>query len=187
MPLNHKRRIFRPAGSPVSGLALPGRGLLLAAAGGVAALAIVSWTTLRSSQAPAHMPTVSYLAAEPAQVAVIDGGTLRLRDRVVHLAGINPPARGETCRPPGGSAIDCGAAAANALAVLVRDNPTECSLHGHDQAGRPLGTCTSHGAEVNQALVADGWARADPSNAPLVQAEAQARAARRGLWATLVR
>ncbi|HSU07465.1 MAG TPA: hypothetical protein VLI93_18020 [Acetobacteraceae bacterium] len=66
--------------------------LLLAGAGyGVVAL---------HSGEPAAKPgphTIA-LVAQPAQVAVVDSGTLRLQDRVVRLLGVEPAARGEACR-----------------------------------------------------------------------------------------
>jgi endonuclease YncB( thermonuclease family) len=182
VPLNQKRRIFRPAGLPLRRVALPGRGVLFALAGALA-LGGGVWLALEPSQAPARPPATGYLAAPPAQVRVVDGGTLRLQDRVVRLAGIDPPARGETCTAAGGATIDCGVAAANALAAMLQDGPTECTLHGHDAAGRPLAVCVSHGTEVNLALVTSGWARTDQTEPGLAAAEAAARTGRRGLWA----
>jgi endonuclease YncB( thermonuclease family) len=180
--LNQKRRIFRPAGLPLRGAAVPSPGMVLAFIGGVLTLGCVVWMTLRPSQAPARLPAVGYLAADPSEVAVVDGATLRLHDRVVRLAGIEPPERGETCHRLDGAGFDCGVAAANTLAGMVRDYPVECTLRGHDAAGRPLATCTSHGTALNRALVEAGWARAEPAKSDMSGAETEARAARRGLW-----
>jgi endonuclease YncB( thermonuclease family) len=161
--------------------------MLLAGLGGAATLGVAIWVGLQPSQAPARPPAVGYLAADPAQVAVVDGGTLRLNDRVVRLAGIDPPARGETCHAPDGGGFDCGVAAANALAALVRDAPVECNLRGHDGAGRPLAVCVSHGSDLNETLVAAGWARVEQAHSDLRSAEDQARAAKRGIWGTQAR
>jgi endonuclease YncB( thermonuclease family) len=120
------------------------------------------------------------LGAAPAAVSVIDAGTLRLDRQVVRLAGVEPPPRGESC----GRAGDCGAAAANALAVLVREAPVSCTLHGIDAMGRPLAVCAASGVELNRAVIAAGWARADGGRPELRQAEAAARTDRRGLWAS---
>jgi endonuclease YncB( thermonuclease family) len=181
--LNQKRRIFRPARLPLRWAALPSPAMVLAFIGGALTLGSAVWVTLRPSQAPARLPAVGYLAADPSDVAVVDGATLRLHDRVVRLAGIDAPSRGEACHRPDGSGVDCGVAAANALAGLVRQYPVECTLRGHDAAGRPLARCTSHGTGLNLALVEAGWARAEPAEPDMSGAETEARAARRGLWA----
>jgi len=181
--LNHKRRIFRPAIAPLRGTALPGRGWALALAGGALTLLAGVWMAVQPSQAPARPPYETSLAADTAQVAVLDGGTLRLGDRVVRLAGIDPPARGEACHGVDGAGFDCGVAAANALAALVRDGSVACTLRGHDRVGRPLGRCVSWGTALNLALVAAGWARADRTQSDLARAEDDARAGHRGLWA----
>jgi endonuclease YncB( thermonuclease family) len=154
----------------VAGLA--GLGLL-----GAAALVIAGLSTALFGSTPP--PTGRILTAEPAEVAVIDGGTLRMDHQVVRLLGVDPPPRGESCA----AAADCGGAAANALAGLVRRKPVSCALHGQDDMGRPLGACDAAGTDLNRALVAAGWARAAPERPDLRQAEEAARAERIGLWA----
>lgn len=119
------------------------------------------------------------LAADSADVAVVDGGTLRLRDKVIRLQGVHAPTRGQVCLTPGGS-MDCGAAATRQLASLVRDHSVTCRLAGRDAAGFPQARCEAAGAELSHALIVSGWARAD--SADLLAAEAEARARRAGLW-----
>jgi endonuclease YncB( thermonuclease family) len=167
---------------PLRWAALPTRAMVLAFVGGALTLAAALWMALRPSEAPARSPAVDFVTAGPTQVAVVDGATLRLKDRVVRLAGIEPPTRGETCHTTDGTEFDCGVAAANALAALVRDNLVECTVRGHDGNGRPLATCVSQGAALNQTLVAAGWARADRGKPDLLTAEGQARVAGLGLW-----
>ena len=125
------------------------------------------------------------LSAQPAQVAVVDGGTLRLRDRVVRLHGVEPPPRGTTCgRARAGE--DCGAAATNALAALVREAPVVCRITGEDGLGRPYGICQASGTELNRAVVAAGWARADHARTRTDSRPKQAaRAGRLGVWASV--
>ena len=91
---------------------------------------------------------------------MVDGGTLRLRDRVVRLQGVEPPPRGTACGDDG-AGEDCGAAATNALAALVREAPVACRVTGADGLGRPYAVCQASGTELNRAVVAAGWARAD--------------------------
>lgn len=127
------------------------------------------------------------LSAEPADVAVIDGQTLRLHEAVIRLLGISAPPRGLACdhTAPG---YDCGAAAGAALAGLVRGHPVTCHLNGRDARGFALGRCEAMGVDINQALVHSGWARARADAAAgamppaFAEAERQARTAERGLW-----
>lgn len=138
---------------------------------------------LRPSEAPAQPPVVARLSADWAQVAVVDGGTLRLRDSIVELDGILPAPRGQLCRRADGTDQDCGVAAANALAALVREAPMiDCRVHSHDALGRALAACDARGVELNRTLVAAGWARAARDQPALRALEAQARADRRGIW-----
>ena len=182
MPISRPRRIFRhsPARLPAPGLALVlhAGGL---AAGGVA-LAMHPWRT-SETVASRPPPIADRLDAQPAQVAVVDGGTLRLRDHVVRLLGVEPPSRGTTCKASDGTGYDCGAAATNALAALVQQTPVACRLRGHDDMGRSYAICEASGTELNHAVIAAGWARADDLLPALKGEEATARAQHRGLWA----
>ncbi len=182
MPLHRPRRIFRAATLPV-----PRRDFLLPLSLGLlgvlgaAGLVLAVMSSDLFGRAP---PPAGQVAAEPAQIAVVDADTLRLRDRVVRLSGISVPARGETCRDGAGQRFDCGVAAANALAALVREAPVDCQLRGADGMGRAFAICEAGGRELNRALVDAGWARADRSSPALEAAETAARSGRRGLWAS---
>ncbi len=182
MPLRRPRRIFRPAVLPVPRrhVLMP---LMLGVGGALCAAGLV--LGLMSSdlfgRAP---PQAGQILADPAQIAVVDADTLRLSDRVVRLAGIRVPSRGQTCRGASGQEFDCGVAAANALAALVQQAPVDCQLHGADGMGRALAVCEAGGRQINRALVDAGWARADRSSPALQAAETQARNDRRGLWAS---
>ncbi len=103
----------------------------------------------REPAPPPPVVTAEELSAPPAQVAVVDGGTLKLGDRVVRLLGVAPPARGTSCGAGDGAGQDCGAAATNALAAMVRDLPVACRITGVDRQGRPMGICQASGTELN--------------------------------------
>jgi endonuclease YncB( thermonuclease family) len=195
--LNHKRRIFRPNARslPFRDRLLASLGVLLAAAGGAVTLVVVASLFVGSSDAPARAPAGMHLSATATRLAVVDGDTLRLGDQVVRLAGITAPARGSVCHGAGhggagqGGAgqggggladIDCGAAAANALAMLVHGSAVDCTIRGHDDAGRPVGNCRAGDTGLSEALVLDGWARAE--TAELRVPETTARTAGRGIW-----
>ena len=81
---------------------------------------------------------------------------------------------------------DCGAAATNALAALVREAPVACRITGEDGLGRPYGICQASGTELNRAVVAAGWARADRARPELKQRRSRRREpARLGVWASV--
>ena len=124
------------------------------------------------------------LEAPVGQVAVVDGGTLRLQERVVRLLGVTPPPRGKICRRGDGAEVDCGGASADALAALVRGTSVASEVRSVDSMGRPLAVCRASGTELNHAVVAAGWARGDRSLPGLDGQEAEARSKHRGLWAT---
>ncbi len=174
MSIDRPRRIFRPAIPRVEarGLALLLGVALIAAAG-------VSLAMLPRREPSAPPPLAAELSARAAQVAVVDGATLRLRDRVVLLQGLDPPPRGMTC-----GAQDCAVAATNALAAMVREAAVACRITGTDRLGRPYAICLASGTELNRAVVAAGWARTDEARPELRQAEAAAQGGRLGIWAS---
>jgi endonuclease YncB( thermonuclease family) len=178
LSINRPRRIFR-SGWPD----LDAKGLVVLLGAGLIAAAGVALAMLPHREAT-PVPLPEELSAQPSQVAVVDGGTLRLRDRVVRLQGVEPPPRGTACLPHDGSGADCGAAAINALAALVRDAQVACRVTGADGLGRPYAVCQAGGTELNHAVVAGGWARADRARPDLRHAESLARAGRLGVWAS---
>jgi endonuclease YncB( thermonuclease family) len=182
--LKHRRRIFKSSPRKVSlrlRRSLPPPGVWLAAAGGAATLATAIWLFVRPSDAPALVPTDSHVSAAADRLAVLDGDTLRVGDHVVRLAGITAPPRGSACRS-GAKTVDCGVAAANALAALVRGRGVDCTIKSHDGRGRPVADCTTATFALSAALVREGWARA--ATPALQQHEDAARVAERGIWRT---
>jgi endonuclease YncB( thermonuclease family) len=164
------------------------KGLVLILAAGLMVAAGVSLAMRphRDAPAPPPMPIAAAdeLVAQPAEVAVIDGGTLKLGDRVVRLFGVEPPSRGTPCGMSDNASQDCASAATNALAAMLRDLPVACRVTGVDALGRPYAICQANGAELNTAVIAAGWARADTEQPELKSAEQAARAAHRGVWAS---
>jgi endonuclease YncB( thermonuclease family) len=122
------------------------------------------------------------LTADAPQVAVVDGQTLRMRELVVRLQGVVAPMRGQDCLGKAGTHFDCGAAASEALAALVRGHAVICTLDGRDDAGFPQGMCEAGSVNINRAVVAGGWARTDDHTSELGKDEAGARAMHLGIW-----
>lgn len=106
-------------------------------------------------------------------VRVVDGDSLRIGDRNIRLVGIDAPERAQTCRDGRNREWACGTAATARLTELIARGPVTCTPKGHDRYGRTLAVCSSGAiTDLGQALVREGYA----------DAEAEARAAGRGLW-----
>jgi endonuclease YncB( thermonuclease family) len=180
MPINRKRRIFRATASPSRGT---GRGMVFTILTAGLVLTGGTWFGLQPGSAPASTSPPGHLEADAAQTRVIDGNTLILRDRTVQLAGVRAALRGGVCQTADGTRFDCGAAAANALAEMLRGTSVDCALNGAGDSGRPLAMCSAGGRAINLTMVANGWARAEPGVTALIDAERSAEAGRKGLWA----
>lgn len=182
MPLHRPRRIFRSGAYTSGGRGWRARPTVIAGLVG----AVVGAGLMMVSSPAALFGRVPRLAglldADAPLVAVVDGQTLRLRDSIVRLDGVEAPMRGQQCRDAGGATFDCGAAASEALAMLVRGHAVACRLDGRDAAGFPQGHCEAGGISLNHAVVAAGWARADSHATGLAAEEAGARARHVGIW-----
>lgn len=114
----------------------------------------------------------------------MDGDTIMMSLTRIRITGMDAFERGQTCTMPGGAVLDCGAAAAEAMAALVQDRTVTCDLSGRLSYGRPLAHCTVAGRDLAAAMVEQGWAVVDPrfeqTHVPLMEA---ARRNRRGAWA----
>lgn len=112
-----------------------------------------------------------------------DGDSLTVGEKEIRLFGIDAPELDQTCRRDG-AAWPCGAQAANQLAALVRGKTVRCEEAGIDQYGRILARCRTGTTDVNQTMVALGFAVAYRRYASdYVTAEASARGNRLGIWA----
>lgn len=186
MALHRRRRIFSGGlASRTGGGEMP-RGLVATLAG--AAILGVGALLLQPADLFGRAPAMTGTLTVPsAQVAVVDGQTLRLGEAVVRLQGVAAPPRGTSCLRPDNSRYDCGAAASEALGRLLRNDGVTCRLYGRDAAGFLQGLCEAQGRELNRTMVASGWARARSESPGFAAAsfgdeEGQARAAHRGLW-----
>jgi endonuclease YncB( thermonuclease family) len=122
-----------------------GRGLAVTGILAMTAIGIAGCVQLAASIALPAGNTQTHLASE--NVAVIDGGTLRLSGQVVHLAGVATPPSGEACRQG-----DCAAVAALRLAALVRDQRVACTVNGTDSTGRAVARCQAGGKDIASAI-----------------------------------
>lgn len=134
------------------------------------------------------MPALLYLLlafAEPTEirgkvVSIADGDTLTVlvdRQQVkVRLEGIDSPEAKQAF----------GARAREALGKLVHDKQVTVKVTGKDRYGRSLGVVLLDGVNVNQKMVADGYAwhfKRYSKDKTLAELEVKARSAKAGLWA----
>jgi endonuclease YncB( thermonuclease family) len=115
---------------------------------------------------------------------VIDGDSLEVAGTRIRLFGIDAPEAYQQCRDAGGRAYACGRAATRALAALI-GGPVSCTLMTHDRYERAVALCTAAGRDLGDAMVRAGHALdyGRHSGGRYAEAEREARAAKRGVWA----
>ncbi len=123
--------------------------------------------------------------ADVAGVAsVIDGDTLEIHGQHIRFHGIDAPESRQHCRRDG-KPWQCGKDAANALADKIGRRPVTCEDLGHDRYKRIIARCSVAGEDLEKWMVTNGWALAYRRySLDYVDEEAEAQAARRGIWAS---
>ncbi|MGF1609787.1 MAG: thermonuclease family protein [Kiloniellales bacterium] len=118
------------------------------------------------------------------ELEVINGDTLVLAGSPIRLLGIEAPERGAFCRRAG-QRYPCGEEAARVLLQLLAGAEVRCDgLEGPRFGEVIVASCKADGRDLAGELVRLGWARADRRYASRYEHdEAEARAAKRGLWA----
>ncbi len=129
------------------------------------------------------LPAAADILGEP---TIIDGDSLELQGRRFDLFGIDSPEPGTSCWKENGDSFDCGHIATTALLDLTAGMDVACVPKG-DVAGSNTAVtpalCTAGGFSLNRNMVHTGWAVADRTVASdYLATEAEARAAKRGLW-----
>ena len=119
---------------------------------------------------------------------VVDGDTLAIRgERTrIRLYGVDAPEGQQTCEDAAGKRYLCGSRASDALAALIgRNGRVSCEEEDRDRYGRVVAVCTANGLNVNGELIRQGWAieYRQYSDGRYADEEAEARLAKRGLWA----
>lgn len=122
------------------------------------------------------------------QAEVIDGDTLAIRGEKtrIRLYGVDAPEGQQTCNDGEGKRYLCGSRAAEAIASLIgRNGRVSCQEEDRDRYGRVVAVCHANGRDINGELVRQGWAveYGQYSDGRYSDEEAEARRAKRGLWA----
>ena len=119
-----------------------------------------------------------------ANVTVIDGDSLRDGITDIRLYGIDAPEYRQSCFDGHRVEYACGKQAAKVLRELVGAQQVACSSLDTDRYGRAVSICKVGGLELNAEMVKRGWAVAYTQHSlNYVGAEAEARRAKRGIWA----
>ena len=117
------------------------------------------------------------------RASVVDGDTSEIRGIRIRIGGIDAPESDQTCGRGDRSVYLCGNASAAYLDRLLAGRTVVC--RGHDRSyDRVVAACSVGGTDVGAAQVAAGWALdyARYSRGRYAPAEADARAARAGIW-----
>lgn len=135
------------------------------------------------------LTTAGVVAEISGRASVVDGDTISVegtRERI-RLYGIDTPESKQTCDDAGGKRYLCGSWAAEHLASLIgRNGRVQCSEQDRDRYGRIVAECsTPAGLVINAEMVRAGWAveYKKYSGGRYGDEEAEAKTAKRGLWA----
>lgn len=138
-----------------------------------------------------------WLASTPApaaeriegRVTVVDGDTLAIEGvkARIRMYGIDAPESSQTCDDASGKRYLCGGRAAQYLADLIgRSGRVTCFEEDRDRYGRIVAECaTADNKVLNAEMVKAGWAieYEQYSDGRYDQEQAEAKAAKRGIWA----
>jgi endonuclease YncB( thermonuclease family) len=123
------------------------------------------------------------IATTVGTASVVDADTLEIRGERIRLVGVDAPESGQKCRDKSETLVRCGAIAANALDAWIDRDPVSCDIEGKDRYGRLLAQCKVRGQNMQEWLVANGYAVAYRSySTTYVPAELKARQAKAGIW-----
>jgi endonuclease YncB( thermonuclease family) len=112
--------------------------------------------------------------------SVIDADTLDIHGARIRLQAVDAIEARQRCTLPTGKEWRCGTEAAKIGRV-----PVECRVSDKDRYGRFVARCFQRGEDLNGWLVANGWAVAYRQyGREYVLQETEAKAAKRGIWAS---
>jgi len=120
--------------------------------------------------------------AQP-RVQAADGDSLRLGGQRIRLSGIDAPELHQTCQNDKGKPYPCGVLAKRQLERTIKGPGLKCETVATDRYGRSVAACTVNGRDLSDVMVRSGWALDTTRDGVYLAAEAEARRARRGMWA----
>jgi endonuclease YncB( thermonuclease family) len=132
-------------------------------------------------------PVLADPAAIKGLAQVIDGDTITVEGTAprIRLAYIDAPESTQPGYDADNKRYLCGSRAAEALAEIVgRNGRVSCTETDRDRYGRIVAVCFVGTVDINREMVRRGWAveYKKYSDGRYAQDEAEAKAAKRGLW-----
>jgi endonuclease YncB( thermonuclease family) len=116
---------------------------------------------------------------------VVDGDTIHIGKTKIRLHGIDAPEMKQACRTKKGQEQLCGELAKQSLETMVRGQQVRCEGDESDRYGRLIAVCFVGPFNVNERMVADGWALAYRKySEDYIEAEDFAKANEEGMWRT---
>lgn len=136
----------------------------------------------------AATPAIAGQAAIEGRAQVIDGDTIAVEGTAprIRLAYIDAPESTQPCYDAGNKRYLCGSRAAEALAEIIgRNGRVSCTEKDRDRYSRIVAACFVGTVDINREMVRRGWAveYKKYSDGRYAHDEAEATAAKRGLWA----
>ncbi len=183
------RRIAMPTVPLPSRPWLIGGGASLLVAAGATTMLVGPWKIGAMSLPGLPSLTLASAPSIAGRASVLEANILRIGGHTVRLTGIEVPDPDQRCHRAGAKRGNrgwpCGESSKEATARLVRGRDVTCMVGGKDEAGIASGSCAVGGADVAGALVRAGHAFAESGLlSSYKSAEAEAKAARAGLWAS---
>jgi endonuclease YncB( thermonuclease family) len=112
-----------------------------------------------------------------------DLATFVTNGMTIHVAGVKPPARSQTCPAGDGSAWPCGASALYAFRRFLHGRAVECYFPSAEGVSDVTAPCRGGRADIGLWLLQNGWARTDElATADYRATETAAACAALGLW-----
>jgi endonuclease YncB( thermonuclease family) len=149
----------------------------------VLAIVLAGAVVIHGVQRANNRPPAEVHADIVGKARVIDGDTIDISGSRIRLRGIDAPESNQTCTDAGNRKWLCGRTATHELIGHLAGRPLKCESSGLDRYRRVLAVCAlPDGSDVNAWMVQQGWALAYYSAAYRSE-EAQAHAAKRGIWA----
>ena len=89
---------------------------------------------------------------------IVDGDTIHIANTKIRLHGIDAPEMKQTCHTSEGKEQMCGVLAKQALERLVKGQDVTCKGDKRDRYKRLIAVCYVGPFNINEQMVADGWA-----------------------------
>ncbi len=114
---------------------------------------------------------------------VQDADSITLSNTSIRLQGIDAPELGQDCLDRTRQPYPCGKYAAGVLREMILGKSVHCEVTGIDSYQRTLAICYRSGVNLNQYLVAQGWAVAyEKYDTQFVTTQRMAKLNKKGLW-----